>query len=140
MWDANGECSTLLKKGALNMGNNIVLADTVGIDGTVYPTTGENIRNSNLVMAPKEILKIKLNIAIGEPLKTNSTVVLGGNSYLYVNGKNLTPIRILSVNVKGDNNTEFFKLAIIANHLGIKIRQNENYNLSGTATLLVGVD
>lgn len=35
--------------------SNIVYADTVGIDGTVYPTTGENIRNSNLLMRPKEI-------------------------------------------------------------------------------------
>ena len=33
---------------------NIVFADTVGNDGTVYPTTGENIRNSNLLMKPKE--------------------------------------------------------------------------------------
>ncbi len=67
------------------MSNNIVYADTVGIDGTVYPTIGENIITGGPVFiycANKDIFLIRL---MNKNIKTTNTYnflrngVLNGN-------------------------------------------------------------
>lgn len=119
--------------------NNIVYSDTVGVDGTVYPTTGENIRNSNFLMTPKEIITVKATIKKGETIITNSSIVKGGKIDLYVNGKDLFLIKILNKNLNTLNTTSFLVRDMNINHFAIKIRDNINFDMNGEITLLVGV-
>lgn len=118
--------------------NNIVYADTVGIDGTVYPTIGENIRNSSMLMNAKEIIRLKVTIKQNEPLMTEPNIITGYQTYLSVPNKNIFIIRVLNLNISGDDYDYFLHTALVDNHLGIKIRANTTANLTGQINLLVG--
>ena len=121
------------------MSDNIVYADTVGVDGTVYPTIGENIRNSNLLMKPKELITVKITIKTGENLITDNNTVKGGDKYLFVTNRDLFLISVIKKNVTSPITENFLRTTLAFNHLAIKIRDDITSEMTGDITLLLGV-
>lgn len=121
------------------MEKNIVYADTVGIDGTVYPTVGENIRNSNLLAIPKEIFTVKVKIEKGENLTTDSNVIKGGPVHIYYPNKDIFLIRLINKNIISASTFNFLRPGLLTGNMAIAIRDNVTSNMSGEVTLLIGV-
>lgn len=119
--------------------NNIVYADTVGVDGTVYPTTGENIRNSSMLMNAKQIIKMKIVIKQNETLKIEPPITNNYQAFISVPNKHIFLIRLLNINITSDDTDDFLKPVIIDNYLAIKIRTSLNFNINGEIELLVGL-
>ena len=121
------------------MSNNIVYADTVGVDGTVYPTTGENIRNSSMLMDAKQIIKMKIKIKQGESLKVEPPITSNYQAFISVPNKHIFLIKLLNINIVSEDTSDFLQSVLIDNYLSIKIRQNYNFNMNGEIELLVGI-
>ena len=119
--------------------NNIVYAETVGVDGTVYPTTGENIRKSNMLMNAKQIIKMKIEIKQGESLKIEPPIANNYQAFISIPNKHIFLIKLLNVNVTGEDTDDFLKSVLIDNYLAIKIRTSLNFNLNGEVEFLAGI-
>lgn len=118
--------------------NNIVYADTVGIDEVVYPTIGENIRNSSMLMNAKEIIRLKITLNENN-ISSEPPIIRNLHSYISLQNKNIFLIRVLNINVTGDDVSGFLGMAQIDNKLCIKLRSTGSKILNGTIDMLVGV-
>lgn len=118
--------------------SNIVYADTVGIDGTVYPTTGENIRNSNLLIRPKEIISVKFILKQNEKIISSNDKISTNKSGAWINGRDLFLIQILDKSINGNTNN-FLQRVLVNNKLGLLFKESDTLIVTGEITLLLGV-
>ena len=105
------------------MSNNIVYADTVGNDGTVYPTTGENIRNSNLLMRPKGIIIVKFILNQNETIISSNDMISTNKMGAWINGRDLFLIQILNKSINGNTNN-FLQRVLVNDKLGLLFKES----------------
>lgn len=107
-------------------------ADTVGVDGTVYPTVGENIRRNSSILLYKKIIKVIIKIKPNVKLSGDNKELNYGNTVISGNSDIVLLKQILKVQW-------LFSILFSDGHLSIKVRDSINDSLNGEITLLLGV-